>query len=333
MHLPIGFVPYCSGLTLPFLEQGQGITRRRQKFAREWDTHLKRSCAVQAEWLGKHPDSTVLILGAGRLVDCDLPFLLGNNTEVFLVDADPGCEALYQRLKRAHQRQLNFEISDITGLLATWTATLKKRMGWEETLETLRSLAGSGVSQLQLLTQGELALSLNILSQIPIIWRDYVERLLMNRFGKKFVLENDAAWLEAFAPCGRYLIEKHLADLENASYQSLLVITDVEYATYSGEMATGESPITWTRTQGGADSKLIVGEWKEGPELRDAEVSPSLFGVDLEDRAVLKRLFPNYEATLEDSWLWHIEPLGGERKGHGVVHRVSAISLDLSPSV
>lgn len=298
-----------------YLRMGLGLENRARLLAPFWANHIERSRAAQARWAEGKRGEWLTVLGAGRLLDFNRSALLPGFANLRLVDADPLCERFWRDLKKP----LDAVRVDMTGCLEAWFAGLSGlRLAWPDTLEFVRSLrAGPAYG-----TKSDAILSLNVLSQLPVVWQEGVEAILQRRFGRVFVEPHEGQWLDALRPAGQTLVERHLAALEDSWAAHLLLIADLEYFEYRGRMFDRRQfappPAEWSPAAG----------WMVNSGI-DYELAPALEGVEM-DEATLLRWLPSYRLAWQEHWLWHIAPLGTEKALHGTVHRVGAFCLERS---
>lgn len=352
--------------SLGFLSSGFGIARRRSKLSPYWEPHLEHSKKLEREWLKdlspilKDKPSSLLILGAGHLYDCELSSLAQEFSSITLIDANPVCA----RTWRKHQAQLSsqccidFSVIEMTGVLKNWRTklnnALKQKPCWEEALGALREIASDEClenqtalnlppSEFCTLGTFDAVLSLNTLGQIALIWQDCVEALLIKRFSNKWVAEREREWLLALYPSAQALVLQHLRDLAASNATSILLITDLEYVNYVSpfdylKKSSHEPPITWKPGYSSAAAPYKKsGTWEPNESMRikhgaaasdySLEIIGALYEQDIEDPNCLRNLFPDYGAKALGTWLWHIAPKGVEYKDHGTVIRVGAWSF------
>jgi hypothetical protein len=140
--------------------------------------------------------------------------------EVHLFDADKGCLATWKRHKRLYGSRLVFHIEDITGVIADWT-TRMSALGRGRSLDALLdSLEGGEAEWMGMAFDG--IVSLNVLGQIPLYWRDRV----LAKHGSL----GGAAAESLSASMGR-LQEPHIRAVSRARSWSA-IITDREYLHY-----------------------------------------------------------------------------------------------------
>jgi hypothetical protein len=287
---------------------GLGIEHRARTLAPHWAEHLGKTRAAQARWVAAGDWLTVL--GAGRLFDFNRQALLPRFRKLRLVDADPLCQAFWKGLPVP----IEMLCLDISNCLADWINELRTaKLPWEETLSFIRQRRprpayGAPVDAL---------LSLNVLSQLQIVWQDGVEGILRRRFGRRFVERHAADWLDATRPGGQMLVEQHLAAIESSEARFALIITDLEYLEYRGKTFAGSrwepAPVEW------------AGRWRVDSGIT-CEVSPALEGIEL-NATTLALWMPSFLLEWHESWLWHIQPNGTEKMAAGKVHRVGAFAL------
>lgn len=315
-----------------FIQQGIGIRRRAKLFKQHWSTHIS-SCLNSIEnWAQNIPPQShsLMIVGAGSLNDLNLWALSQRFTSITLLDADPKCIALWKKVQGALPN-IRYQLGDITGLLNPWTEYLVQNLqqssaDWLEALRLLKEFPRLPHVPFPTGEAGPLAvLSLNILSQLPIIWREIIEKSLVRHFGSKWVATHEQEWLTAYSYSASYLIKEHLQSLAHSAVNELLLITDVEYASYQGTKKFGLKnstlpPVRWIPSANGQ------GNWEKDPNIHHSalqcEIHSALYGVDLEDDIVRSSLFPKYDSSYQGNWLWHISPQGIESRDTGHIHRV-----------
>jgi hypothetical protein len=298
-----------------YLKMGLGIEQRAHTLAPFWAEHLKRTRAAQERWAKSAKGEWLTVLGAGHLLDFDKMSLLPRFQKLRMVDADRLCQPVWNTLPKP----VEAVCLDISQCLDQWIGALGRvRETWTETLRLIRehrAPAAYGVS-------GEALLSLNILSQLQIVWQDGVEALLERRFGLLFVRAHEDEWLDALRPAGQTLVEQHLAAIERTGPGFVLLITDLEYLEYKGVVFETDRwappPVDWSAEKGWSAESGVT-----------SEVSPALEGVELNE-ATFARWLPSYRMTWQECWLWHIAPLGTETVAYGEVHRVGAFALERS---
>ncbi len=341
---------YPQARKLGFLDMGMGIEMRSHKLRRFWQPHFELCREFQRKWLGHATDASrvsandaaLMVLGAGHLYDADLDFLAQRFPNIALVDANPVVRSIWRRAQRNSQRStsISMHTGDVSGLLEHWNNRLTAQLAaagtqherWENALRDVRDAAVIPAESKNIL--GRFAegrplsvLSLNLLSQIPLVWQHNIEKKLEKRFGKQWLCAHEQEWLEAFFPGARLLVDQHFADLAALNPESILLLTDVQYAYYkwpqkvwpSGSI---EAPFKWDARSGwtiGSEPAPIT-----RTQAPSCEVLSALYGLDLENAEVRKELLPDYSTKAAETWLWHILPFGAEGQTRGIIHRVCA---------
>ncbi len=342
-------------------EQNRGILRRRKKYYPHWETHLERCKEVQADWVKDHPEmKEVQILGAGHLLDVNPEILFSENRKVVLVDADRQCSKSWNRYiqKYPHLQPRQLEV---TGVIERWLFLVKEalagnvKISKEKRFGLVLELLSTALPEpdlkgllLQTMTPSKTGiLSLNLLSQIPIVWRETILMLLKRDLGSTFVEKNEARLLEVLSHSCQMLVKSHLKQLAHTEAASFLVITDVEFVNYQGvsryfKNKKEEVPFTWQMPENFSSTSSA---WSVNSELssqpgwklwrsklpRMCEVYPALYGVNVEDQKLLTQLCSGYRVEKIVHWLWHIAPLGLEKRSDGWIHRVVAVQFRKDP--
>ena len=268
---------------------GRSIERRATKMAAYWDPHLQRSKQAQQRWASASTGREVAILGAGRLMDVDLDALGKSFQTLWLIDADPISVTTWRNLRVP----VRWDLADVSGVQKTWTLNMERVTGsWQKFLDAIESLPCPADCYFPAEADG--VISLNLLSQIPVVWQDILEEILNSRFGHDFVAKREQQWLAAFAPKAKWLVEQHLAMLASSCAKNILIITDLEYGHYADLIA-------------------------------NAEYISALYGVSLVGNP--SELLPGYSLEWTTCWNWHISPLGLESKKQGTIHKVGAFAF------
>lgn len=271
-----------------------------------WNPHLKSSKNAQQRWASGCSGQEVAILGAGRLLDVAVDPLSQSFKRLWLIDADP----LSVPSWRSSTAPVRWDLADLSGVLKLWTKTIEATTGsWETFLKTIEALPRPKAAYFPVQADG--VVSLNLLTQIPVVRQDILEEILLARFGKTFVQTREPQWLRAFSNGARWLVEQHLEFWAKSRAENILIISDLEYLSY------GLDPFP---QHGAPTSGRWDGEWHAEQGIRYT-LDPALFGLDLD-----KQLPPAYSLAWKESWLWHIAPLGLENKLHGTVHRVGCLA-------
>jgi hypothetical protein len=280
-----------------YLRAGLGIEIRARKLAMHWRPHQDRSREAQRRWVGESSGGRLAVLGAGRLLDFEHA-LAKRFEHLRFVDADPLCQPFWKRQHPRHEPV----IADVSGCLAGWTESLPPSASWQETLSAI-SRQRALVPDAPWLQDCHSILSLNLLSQIPIVWQERAEAHLCKRFGSRWTKAREEEWLTAVEPGARSLIESHLAMLNQSGARRVLLITDLAYIEYKAERRYSR--------------KLFA----PPPDIRGFEAEDAMYGVEHPSLS-------NYTRVDADQWLWHISPQGIESRKSGSVHVVGSFAFE-----
>lgn len=263
-----------------FIDAGLGIEARARRLKDYWARHLELSKDFQRRVINR--GKRVGILGAGRLFDVDLEFLSRNFETIILSDADPGALAYWHRAARWLRNKVDFQfqIVDLTGVLGDWT----RRLQADPTIETLQTLACSHI----LLPKAEVLVSLNLLSQISLYWRERALAVLRRRRNLIAGAEGElpAEWEAPLQSSMQLLEQHHLEALAQSGAGTVVLLSDRYWHFYERNRSS----------------------WQTENALRVTKVD----------------LGQAYRLSDQDSWLWHLAPQGKEYRDYGVLHEVEA---------
>jgi len=306
-------------VTRRFLTMSLGIERRSRELSIHWTPHLEASKSAQARWSRDADGGCVSILGAGRLMDVNIEALALRFARLHLVDADPLAESFWK--KQAQHQSSSWQLADVSGCFEAWSDAIEKTAGdWNGVLSAVRDLPMSVPQSWS--CAADAIISLNLLSQIPVLWQDILEEILRRKFGREQVRRREEEWLSAIEIPARWLVEQHLAMIHRSGARRILIICDVEYAHYRGtesfpRSAYRPAPVRWDGIWM-ADSGVTV------------EIEPALYGIGPDS---FPKWMPSYDLEWSESWLWHIAPQGLEETGCGMVHRVGAFAFRRTPVI
>jgi hypothetical protein len=157
-----------------FLDVGIGIDLRARRFRGVWEHHLARTRGFIVE-ATKDGGDEVVVLGAGQLRDCPLHDLVDRFSRVVLVDIDPRAIAWCRRFVRRFGNRVVCERGDLTGVVVEWSAALSRvRYGLKsDVTAVLKNLSAP-----ERRWSSDTVISLNVLSQLGVMWRDRVARIV-----------------------------------------------------------------------------------------------------------------------------------------------------------
>jgi hypothetical protein len=169
-------------------------------------------------------------LGAGRLLDVDLPRLIPLFDEIHLFDADPSVIRTWREASGVFFRDTVVpRVMDVTGSLRLWSDGLRRACRGGSLAEYLRSLEVTPAGWEDERFDG--VISLNLLGQIPIYWRDRVADEARD------LTEEE---LSELAGSMERLQVAHLESIRRGARSWSIVISDTEYYTYTMDTSEWE---------------------------------------------------------------------------------------------
>ena len=199
---------------------GKGIEARYARCAPFWEPHL--SCT--RSFIDQHvqPGGRLAILGAGRLLDVDLKKLIPQFAEIHLFDADPTVVRTWRKVSGvAFRERVIPRVVDVTGSLSTWSSGLRSAVRHKNLAGYLDMVQpGHGTWEDE---RFDGVISLNLVGQIPIYWRDRVVAAARNLFSdEERALVGSMSRLQA----------AHVKAMREKPQGWSILITDTEYYTY-----------------------------------------------------------------------------------------------------
>ena len=211
-----------SGRFRDFGIMGEAITSRHKRCRGRWTPHLACSKAFIQKHLSTASHDRVAVLGAGRLLDVDIESLLKSCGEVHLFDADPGCSRIWKsHFSKQYGKTLIGHTTDLTQCLEAWSRAVRHARYSEDLCERLSALRAEPPVWDAEAFDG--CISLNILSQIPLYWRDIVLQMYPKWY--------DAVW-GALTKSMASLQTAHMQGLTHNSTKWTALLTDTEYYFY-----------------------------------------------------------------------------------------------------
>lgn len=199
---------------------GVGIRGRYARCQLWWEPHLQ--CCRDFIQQSLQPGKTVAILGAGRLLDVDISDVAAKFEHIYLLDADPACLSHWRGvMSKEHAAKVTPCIEEVTDTLDHWTAQLERISQRDTCTDLLRNLEARVPPWAS--RDFDVVISLNILGQLPLYWRDRVID------ARKTLLE--AEWNALQVSMGK-LQAAHLQGLAALRPARTLVLTDTEYYFY-----------------------------------------------------------------------------------------------------
>jgi hypothetical protein len=207
---------FSPNLSKFFSRQGEAIDARHKRCAAWWRPHLT-NCR---DYIERHlPKSkSVAVLGAGRLLDIDPDLLLSRCETVHLFDADHTAVRYWKsRFGSTHRDRLVFRNLDLTDCLDHWIRSLPRAAP----TNYLNSLEAPVPEWSKEPFDGYI--SLNLLGQIPLYWRDRV----VDQYSDISPEES-----QALVNSMGQLQEAHLRALISGKDRWSILLTDTEYYFY-----------------------------------------------------------------------------------------------------
>jgi len=281
-----------------FLDMGFGISARHKRCRKYWDRHISFSKSFQRNAFdgGKTLPSTA-VLGSGRLYDVPLSDLLKTFSRVSLYDADPSA-ILHSGIKNLSplvRKKLSVHCRDVTSCLQPWSQALHvflKENQQEKRIELLSAfLLTLKAGDSSAVPEYDTLISLNLLGQIPLYWRDRFFKSIEIIWGLELNEESCSEELgKALHKTMRLLQNAHLRLLAEKAINSIILISDTHFYYYQKDKSA------W----------LVEDALKTYP---------------------VETLNADFSLQASDSWLWHIAPQDVEQEEYGVIHRIEAWSF------
>jgi hypothetical protein len=206
-----------------FVDRGGAIVQRYNRCAPFWRAHLDLTASFINDYAPI--SSSVAVLGAGRLLDIDLLHLLERCQEVHLFDADSAAVARWKSVSgKSYGRRVFGHVLDLTECLDAWSKGLAAAVRADRLSEYLDRCHAPIPCWGGFRFDG--FISLNILGQIPLYWRDRV-------LAQAKVL-SDREWAALSASMERLQVG-HLRGLSARSDSWVIMVTDTEYYFYQSD--------------------------------------------------------------------------------------------------
>jgi len=318
-----------------YVSSGMGLLERYRRAFAFWDPHLEKNrqnlLAIGDQIRASKPEGTLLILGAGRLLDVPWEKLFPIFERVVLLDADscivPYVERIVGASRAPEMKAPLFDIGDLTASVVDVAA-------WAE--QTLRA-ASSAKGAAKELKEGfdragtpqppwartyadvRLVISTNLISQLGYFPRLYIQTEFKKRFGVPFAENKDAA--EALECYFDRVRARHIHDLSAHRNSWAYASSDIEAVVYQLEPKTAATLLTSPLPPNAGVEWDSQGEVKFAWPAKIVDRSDPIHGQNL------KSLWAR-DAVLQppQRWVWHIVPQGSEKKyvDTGRVHVVEA---------
>jgi hypothetical protein len=282
-----------------YIRMTLGIRNRSKKMSQFWAPHLKLTRAFVNSNLeivsGDQKIKEVVVLGAGSLLDLDCTTLDSYPHRIRLVDVDPTVKkynrSLFPQARSAGR--YSWQTADVTGVMDSWTAELKKFIrrapNIYDVCEFFKKL--SLVRPQVSITEESCVVSLNLLGQLGVYWRDRALSILKQELGYLDSQGNLKSEIdEAVSWSVKTLEQGHFEMLQAARF--VILITDARYYYYRKDTAI----------------------WQDEEALTISDVKA-------------KFINQGFAALNFNSWLWHISPQGLGDPDYGEIHEVHAYAF------
>jgi hypothetical protein len=316
-----------------YLSSGVGLLERYKRAAGFWTPHLERNRAAMLDAAGtlKERGGTLLVLGAGRLLDVPWQQLFPRFGRVVLADADAAMAPYIERLMTTHRGEKMpapaFEIGDCTGSvvdLAAWGEhtihhSSSVAAGVRALIDGFQRAGAEQAPWARTYADLRMVVSTNLLSQLGYFPRTHIQNEFKRRFNEEFKKHADAA--EALERYFDRVRVRHLHDIAAQHKACAYVSGDIAVYVYALKNITGAQ-------------LLKEGSPRNGGVEIDARMTPQFdWPVEIVEQSdplhgqLVKDLWP--AGTPLDTprrWVWHIVPQGSEKKYQdtGRIHVVEA---------
>ncbi|HMO16747.1 MAG TPA: hypothetical protein PKA63_02730 [Oligoflexia bacterium] len=314
-----------------FQDQGAGIKVRSRQFKDDWKLHLDNSKSAIRTFLDKNKSkkSSISVLGAGTLLDFPIEILKTKNM-IYLQDANPAVLNDWYNLENKNSPQI-YVLLDVTGLLELYRKEFLEILDCKSLNDCLRKLKKipsplllSKFPKSAPFIKTSHVISLNILSQLPIYWQDYVFANLRRRYGSSSIKQNELEIIQSLQPSSRLLVENHLSHLMPVSKnERAILITDINYFYTNGDIS-----LSLNVSQDKPNESVSMYEISIDEKINNTydnlkrneiviEKQEALSGISID--TFLKSLPTNISYTILGCWLWPISRNQLKRTWHQVV--------------
>jgi len=285
--------------------QTKGIRRRYFKYTEAWQPHLNKSKECISNWLDKLEDKKELqVLGAGELLDFPNKEVLESFQRIYLTDINLKCSHAWKQLQsKLPKTEIVPVFQDATLILKEWSRlfTNLNSNKIEDYLNYLEAIPRTNPQQSHSFIKTKNIISLNLLSQLPIAWQEFVFSFLEKKFNKTYIKNYSDKILSSLTPCAHQLIESHLKGLVPIKNGSSLIISDMKY--FFPEDDSIIPSILET------DKTVLIPEinFKNNTKKNSVVLEQdALFGYNLNKKNILKS--PSIQVLPIKNWIWNLVP-------------------------
>lgn len=290
---------------LDLLLSGWAIAYKGRTLKNEWSEHIQRTKAFLLETLTG--GSELHVLGAGRLLDFPLLDILDRYQKIHFYDGDSGA-VRYLRKSKIGKDKIIIHLIELTGELSKFKSVLNGIDEIQDIFKTPEFAKFSSAATPFKLPKDSHIVSLNLLSQLPLAYRQIFERWILKIYGQKFYREEERSWLDEYNYLAVQILRSHLGMLNNSNAEKVVLISDTEQLFY---------PISLSQLPLPKESSFA---WEVNSSCsQELEVTSSICGLQL------KEFFTKYQIGQKELWPWHLAP--ATNKAEGIVCRVEAVEL------
>jgi hypothetical protein len=312
---------------------GMGLVKRHKRSAAFWAPHLEKNhknILEIADRLEPKRGGTMLVLGAGRLLDIPWEDLFPRFERVVLVDADytivPFAEQLIANSKTPNLPKPVFEIGDAAGSVVETAAFAEKTIREASDARAAAKELARGFAEATLPTpawarkypDARLVVSANLLSQLAHFPRVYVQGEFRKRFERS--MEEGKEAFVALEDYLRRVQTQHVHCLASLTSAWVYLSADVRVFTYDlpadQKRALLEEPVP---------EEAGFGMNEEGDLLCHWDASIQGQSEPLGGQQIPQMWPPGTPVEGPRRWIWHIVPQGAEQGlQFGRIHVVEA---------
>jgi hypothetical protein len=271
-----------------------------------------------AATLGEERGGTLLLLGAGRLLDVAWEQLFPRFERVVLFDADfcivPFVERLVATSKVPHLPKPLFEIGDLTGSVVDTAAWAEQRIQSARSLssacdELVRGFGEAGTPPApwtRTYADVRMVISTNLLSQLGYYPRRHIQNVFKQTFNRS--LDSCATVAQSLERYFDRVRARHIHDLSGQRGARMYLSADVSVMTYRLVGRMTQNLLAEAAPVDGGVTLDDSGRPKFKWNVDVLEETDPLNGQNIRD------LFPQPGNLTCEKWVWHIVPEGAEAK-------------------
>jgi hypothetical protein len=304
-----------------FTSQGRKIRNNANNKRYGWNPHLTKCKKIVSDFIRSDTKNKRLsILGAGSLLDIPIEVFNSHYKVIYLQDANPSCLSEWSKFTQTQRLKPRIEpcLLDINGDISVWSKMCHdqiKHKSLSGALSFLKNLPETNIKKPAFIN-AESCISLNILSQLPVYWQDFIFRILSRKFGARVIKNNEEEILLALRKTSNLIIKNHLDDiLPKKKNHSTLLLTDLKYF-YLKKNVSLSLDNNESREKKISDYSLQVKSETKTVEVKEQD---ALFDVVLEAYIEQRLKSRGFTYTIIDSWIWEIRKEARTNTNHQVI--------------